>query len=300
MLVLDAGNALFQSFGAPPAKREKDRAAFIMATMGKLKTRAMAVGHRDLAAGQGFLAEHAKKAGVTLLSANLAIAGKPAFAGSTTLEVDGHKVCLIGLTTPGPVPGLQNAVAAPTVAAAREELKKLPQGCAVKLVLAAIPYADALQLGGELKGAVDFILQSSELKPPIVQPVNHNHLVIGGERGRQLQQLTLKLDGAGDFENLDEVARTKELLAHVEGNLRQLEARRKAAESDWARSQLDATIAEMTARRDELKRAASKGATQGARAFTARAVSLDASLGDDPELLKQLLVFEPTGAAAQH
>lgn len=296
-LLVDAGNALFMNMGAP-AKKEKDRAAFILGTMGKLGTKVMAVGQRDLPAGLGFLQDTAKKAGVTLLSANLRLNDKPVFPGSTVIEIDGVKVGLVGLSMPGPVAGLQGVFAAPTLPAVREELKKLPADVQLKVVLTAAPYGDAMTMAGELKGAVDLILQSGSLHPAAVQQMNKNYLATAGERGKQLVQLALKVDGSGEFENLDEAARAQELLARSEANLAQLTARRQAADTEWARVQLDGTIAELTARRDELKKAVSRAAGKNARTIRSTVVNLDAAVGDDPELLKQVQAIEPPAAKA--
>lgn len=296
-LLVDAGNALFMNVGGP-GKKEKDRAAFILGTMGKLGTKVMAVGQRDLPAGLGFLQETAKKAGVTLLSANLRLNDKPVFPGSTVIEVGGVKVGLVGLSMPGPVAGLQGVFVAPTLPAVREELKKLPADVQLKVVLTAAPYGDAMTMAGELKGAVDLILQSGSVHPAALQPMNKNYLATGGERGKQLVQLVLKVDGAGDFENLDEAGRAQELLARSEANLAQLTARRQAADSEWARSQLDGTIAELTARRDELKKTVSRASGKNARTIRSTVINLDAAVGDDPELLKQVQAIEPQGAKA--
>jgi 2',3'-cyclic-nucleotide 2'-phosphodiesterase (5'-nucleotidase family) len=255
----------------------------------------MTVGIRDLPAGLGFLQDAAKKAGVLVLSANLKQGEKRPFPGSTVIEIDGVKVGLIGLSQPGPVPGLQNVAATPTLAAAREELKKLPADVQLKVILAATPYADAMQLAGELKGSVDLILQSGASHPTSLQPINHNYIAAAGERGRQLLQLVVKVDGAGDFENLDEAGRAKELLTRAEANLAQLNTRRQAADSEWARSQLDTTIAELSARRDELKKTVGKATARNARTIKSTAINLDAALGEDAELLKRQLVIEPPG-----
>jgi hypothetical protein len=106
------------------------------------------------------------------------------------------------------------------------------------------------------------------------------------------------VDGSGDFEDLDEANRSKELLQRAETNLEQLGARRKAADGEWARSQLDSTIAELTARRDELKKVVAKTTAKNARTISGRAINLDAALGEDPELLKQVHVIEPPGSDA--
>lgn len=295
LLVVDAGNALFMNMGAPQAK-EKERATFILQTMGKLGTRVMTVGIRDLPAGVGFLQDAAKKAGVTVISANLKAGGKTPFPATTVVEVDGIKVGFIGLSQPGPVPGVQGLVGEPSLPAVKEALKKLPGDVQLKVLLAATPMSEAMTIAGELKGQIDLVLQSGASVPPNLQPVNHNYLASAGERGRQVVQLTLKVDGKGDFENLDEAMRAKELLTRAETNLAQLAERRKSADGDWAKSQLDTTIAEMTTRRDALKAQVNKTTGKDTRTISSTTVNLGAELGEDPELLKRQLELEPPGA----
>jgi 2',3'-cyclic-nucleotide 2'-phosphodiesterase (5'-nucleotidase family) len=295
LLLLDAGNALFPPT-VQPDKKLKDRATFVLNTMGKLGTRAMAAGHKDLWAGVGFLEETAKKAGVPVLSANLKVNDKLKFPGSLVVTVNGIKVGIVGVSPPGPVPSLQGVVGGPTAPAVKEELKKFPADVQLKVVLAATPYGDAMELAGQLKGSVDLILQSHDMHPGGMQAINHNFIAAAGERGRWLEVLTLKVDGTGDFENLDEAERSKELLARAEQNLTQLQDRRKAADGEWAKQQLEQTIIEMTARRDELKKQVAKTTAKGARTISSRTQDLDASLGDDPEILKQTQVIEPPGS----
>ena len=297
LLVLDAGNALFGP-SSGPGKKERDRAVFIANTMGKLGTRAMAAGHKDLWAGVGFLEETAKKASVPVLSANLKVNDKPKFPGSLVVTVDGIKVGIIGVSPPGPVPSLQGVVGAPTAQAVKDELKKLPADVQLKVVLAATRYGDAMDLAGQLKGSVDLILQSGDSHPGALQPINHNYLAAAGDRGRWVQVMTLKVDGTGDFENLDDAERAKELLTRAEQNLAQLQERRKAADGEWARQQLEQTIAEMTSRRDDLKKQVGKSTAKTARTISSRTQNLDPAVGEDPELLKQVQVIEPPGAAA--
>jgi 2',3'-cyclic-nucleotide 2'-phosphodiesterase (5'-nucleotidase family) len=296
--VVDAGNALFMNMGAPQAK-EKERATFILQTMGKLGTRVMTVGIRDLPAGVGFLQDAAKKAGVAVVSANLKAGAKAPFPATAVIDVDGIKVGFIGLSQPGPVPGVQGLMGEPSLPAVREALKRLPADVQLKVLLAATPFSEAMAVAGELKGQIDLVLHSGGSVPPNLQPVNHNYIATSGERGRQLVHLTLKVDGKGDFENLDEATRSKELLTRAETNLAQLAERRKAADGEWAKSQLDTTIAELTARRDALKAQVNKATGKDARTISSTTVNLGAELGDDPELLKRQLELEPPGAAGK-
>ena len=80
-LVFDSGNALF-AFEGPQDESTKPRAKFILETMGKLGTKVMAAGAKDLNFGATWLKQTAAKTGVTILSANLLENGNRAFDGS--------------------------------------------------------------------------------------------------------------------------------------------------------------------------------------------------------------------------
>src|SRR6187549_975073 len=150
-LVLDAGNALFRATGLDDPDSKK-RAKFILETMGVLGTQVMAVGDRDLGAGLPFLLDAAKGSKVKLLSANLRDQGKAVFEPSAVLPYGKLKVGVIGVS-----PASRGI---PPLVAVTEEMKKLKRKVDVIVVLAAVPYADALQLTTELKGQLDIVLQS--------------------------------------------------------------------------------------------------------------------------------------------
>ena len=85
-LVVDSGNALFP-FEGPQADETKPRARFILETMGKLGTKVMAAGAKDVNFGATWLKDAAAKTGITVLSANLLENGKKVFEGSTVISV---------------------------------------------------------------------------------------------------------------------------------------------------------------------------------------------------------------------
>jgi len=99
-IVLDAGDHFFaETTIAAPNRHAALRDAHALAdAMREVGTVAMAVGPRDLAMGLDVLRELARRANVTLLSANLWGAGTSslAFAGSTIVERNGFRIGLVG------------------------------------------------------------------------------------------------------------------------------------------------------------------------------------------------------------
>src|ERR1043165_656311 len=146
VLLVDAGNALFESSFAARAKGQA-KAEFILRTMGELKTAAMAAGARDLALGPEFLDKAARRAGVPVLSANLTKDSKPIFPASTVVTVSGVKIGLVGVSPP--IQGLDRFPSGrgePPVKAALAEATKLRPKVDLLVALAAVSWGDALQL----------------------------------------------------------------------------------------------------------------------------------------------------------
>lgn len=294
LLALDAGNALFKS-AAKPSEHERDRAAFVLEAMGQAGTKALVAGARDLAAGVGFLGETAKQAGVQVLSANLRAGGKKPFPGSAIFEVGGVKVGVVGLSAPGPVEGLEHTVGGPLLEAARAELAKLEGKVDLKVLLAAVPYADALQLATELKAGVDVIAQSSDARGALMQRVEHALLVGGGDKGKVLATVALDLDGQGPLFDLSELDREKQLLSGIESNLKIFQARLEAAQDAEGKKQLQKTLGELKARREQQKKKIDQASAKGARTARFDMVFLDSRYADDEALRKKMMVFEPSG-----
>jgi 2',3'-cyclic-nucleotide 2'-phosphodiesterase (5'-nucleotidase family) len=290
-IVLDSGNALFRAPGLDDTASTK-RAKFILETMGALGTQAMAVGERDMGPGLQFLKDIAKGSSVKLLSANLRDpAGKPVFEPSTVIISGKWKVGVIGAS---PV-----SLGIPPLVAVTEEVKKLKGKVDVLVVLAAMPYADSLQLSTELKTQVDFVLQSGDSRQTPAQLSEGNVVIGSGERGRAVGKLELTLGGKGAWVNLDQAAMDKQLLDGLDARIAELKERRKGITDKKALADFDATLKDFDARRVELLGKAKAGTAPGSRAFRLGWVALDASVGDDEPLKAKVLAYEP-GYAAPH
>jgi 2',3'-cyclic-nucleotide 2'-phosphodiesterase (5'-nucleotidase family) len=291
-LVLDAGNALFRAPGLSD-EAAKQRAKFVLDTMGALGTQVMAVGTRDLVAGLPWLLEASKGAKVKLLSANLREKTKDGerapLDGSTVLTAGALKVGVIG-ASPADTGG-------PALPAVREQLKKLKGKVDLTVLLAAVPYPDVLQLSTELKGDIDLILQSSDSRGSNPQWNEGNEVISSGERGRSVGRLDLNLAGKGPWVNVDQVATEKQLLEGLDARVKELKERRKGVTDKAALQELDTTLIEMTKRRDEQAKKAGAGTAQGARTLKLTWVALDKNLADDEPLKAEVLKYEPTYAA---
>ena len=95
VLVLDAGNFF------PATDDEREVAPFMLAAMATLGTQAAGVGVNELRYGYSFAREHARSAGVPLVSTNIVRfeLGEPAFEGWRLIETGGMKVGVFGLAS---------------------------------------------------------------------------------------------------------------------------------------------------------------------------------------------------------
>lgn len=292
-LVFDSGNALFEHDG-DATEATKARAAFVLETMGKLGTRVMAAGLRDLNFGPQWLKTASAKAGVKVLSANLLEGGKKPFDGSTVLEAGGVKVGFIGLTAPGEKPS-----ASPILPAVKDELSKLKGKVGLIVLLAAVSQGDAFQLSAAFKNEIDFVVTSSEPRGNVpAQKADGTWILGAGAKGQAIGKLELKLDGKGPFVDLAEVAREKELLEGIEGRLKEFEPRLKATTDPEAKALMQQTVTELKQRQAEQQKKVKAGVGAGSRTLDFRYVVLDGSVVDDAPLKAEVLKYEPTYAGS--
>ncbi|MCC6336407.1 MAG: hypothetical protein IT380_20775 [Myxococcales bacterium] len=300
LLVLDSGNALFRASGVSDDAM-KQRARFVMDVMGRLGTRAMAVGIRDLPGGVDFLKQVGTAAGVKLLSANLKQDGKPAFDASATFTAGGVTVAVVGLTAPGPVPDLHGVTVDPTLSAAKAALKKLGKRD-LTIILAATSYADSLQLAQELKSQVDFVIQSGEFRgsqPPQKVEGGNAYVLASAQKGQALSKLELSFgSGAGGFVDLSAIERDKQQLTFVDAQLKTLDGRIAAAKDSAGTKDLVATRDLLRERRKALQRTVDQEVSGTAKTMKQSWVVLGADVRDDDALKAEVLKYEPTYAGA--
>ncbi len=292
-LLVDAGNALF-AFAGPADEAQKKRALLVLSSMAQLGTKVMAVGHRDLNAGSAFLKETVKTSGLTLLSANLVEGKVKPFAGSVVLKHQGLKVAFVGVSPEGPLPATQFSGTAASKAVLDEVSKLGPRD--LTILLAALPYPEALTLAETLGGKVDLVIQSHEARgnsPP--QKLNSKVLLVpGGSRGRTLGQLDFVLKGPGTLVDAGETARNVDQAQRLDTQIGSMKARLNVTEDAAGRKQVEQVIAELNARKVELQKSA--GPVNAPRTVNAIYITLDSSVADDPELKAKVLEIEPTYA----
>ncbi|MFZ5471335.1 MAG: 5'-nucleotidase [Myxococcota bacterium] len=299
VLLVDAGNALFRAPGLQD-EPSRARAEFLLGAMGRLDTFAMAAGARDLNAGAEFLRAAAQKAKVKVLSANLrGKDGQALFPASAIADVGGVKVGVIGVSPSGSLPGVSHLTGAPAGSAVLEEAKKLSGKVDLVLVLAALPYNDAYQLANEAESAVDVVLVSHDARPAGPAQRNaHNYVIPGGERGRQVGKLVLTLGGKGNFVDVQEMEREKQLLPLLAERLALLEKRVAATQDAEAKKLLVKELDQMKASRKAHEKVIAQGSGKNARTIRLDWVNLGPDIKGDPELEKEVAKFEP--AAAGH
>ncbi|EPX57224.1 hypothetical protein D187_006978 [Cystobacter fuscus DSM 2262] len=286
LLLLDTGNALFKNETADEASRHKAR--FILETMGRLGTAAMAVGRLELSAGPEFLQDAARKANMKPLSANLTWKGKRLFAPSMIITQGGWRIGVVGV---GPafsgLEGHPGLVGTPPIPAALAELEKLEGQVDLRLVLASLPMEEALRLSKEAGARVDFILQSGDSKRPTVARHDHANFVVStGELGQRMASLELKLSGEGPLVDSAELARAEQSLALLEQQLSEARGRGVSQETQKG---LEERQAQARAHLTQLR-----GRT--GRSFSLSALVLGPSVAEDPELAARVEKLHAGGA----
>ncbi|HVE84966.1 MAG TPA: 5'-nucleotidase [Myxococcales bacterium] len=297
MLVVDAGNALFEGPNFADPGRGKAKAEFILRTMGELKTAAMAVGARDLTLGPDFLAQAARKAGVPLLSANLVRAGKPIFPASTTVTVAGVKIGLIGISPPlPPTDQFPSVRGDPPVKAALAEAGKLRGKVDLVVALAAVSYADALQLAKDGGPLFDLVLESGEMRPlGSMQQSERAYVVAAGERGRGMGMLELDLSAGGNGPLLDvaSIERDRTRQRNLETQVQEVK-RRLATQNDPAVvKSYQQALASFEDQIRQIQASKPEERAKGARTVRLATQFLDESVPDDPELKAQVDKLQP-------
>ncbi len=300
-MALDSGNALFRNAGGAN-EEDRRRAHFILGVMGRLGTKAMAVGARDLSAGSQFLAGEGKSSGVKLLSANLRRQGKPVFDVSTTVKIGGLQVAVLGVSAPGPIaPNEAEVLAEPTVASVREVLGKLGKRD-VTVLLAATSWADAMQLAETFKGTVDFVIQSGEFRgtiPPQRIEGSDTFVFASGQKGQSMGKLDLTWGSKGPVVDLSAVERDRQQLELVTSQLASIEGRLKANRDPNQKAALEATVAQFRARVDELgKTVRSASGAHPGRTLKLDWVVFSTAVKDDEALKAEVLKVEPSYAGS--
>lgn len=291
---MDSGNALFKHSAAKDADAKK-RAAFILGVMGRLGTSAMAAGARDLVLGPAWLKQEANKAKVPVLSANLVDgAGKPLFPASKIVEVAGKKVALIGASPAGTIEGVSGAKGLPITAAVVAEAKKVRPNADVIVVLAAVPYADAMTLSRDAGAHVDLILQSHDARGQgPAQRGEGNYVMPSGERGRMVGRLQLGLKGSGPFFDEQEVARDASTLRNLETQTVEVKRRLKMVTDPSAKKDLENTLKHFEQRTAQLRQRQEAARKATGRTLSLEWMTLTPEFQDDAALAEEVRRIEP-------
>ncbi|GHG81370.1 hypothetical protein [Comamonas sp. JC664] len=311
VLVLDAGNALFKSRDSAAAPDARARAELILSQMDAQGTAAMAVGTRDLGLGVDFLQAQTRKAKLKLLSANLVDAQeKRLFPASMVTKLQGVSVGVVGVSpeTPKPVP-----VGIPAKGAPQELVRGLPGDALVAaevrrlrteskvdivVVLAAVPYDEALRLADQVEG-VDFVVQSHDGRPPgYAQKQGQATVIPPGDRGRQLAKLVLQVAGKGRFEDAAEQDRMRQSLRLLDDNLARAKKRLASSQDAGEKRALEQSVASLEARQASLRETLAGGATGGGRTHLLSYIQLGSDVPADPAVQKRVERVEPPGSAA--
>jgi len=305
MVLMDAGNALFHEPTRQQEPLAQQRAELVLEQMEAQGTVAMAVGARDLSQGLSYLqkATRARSKKMKLLSANLVDkAGKAPFAASLVVEAGGLKVGVVGVSPEGTLAGEPGLTGRPPKEAALAEARKLRQSRKVDVVvvLAAIPYQEAVKLAILANDAVDFVVQSHDAKGIGIGELVGSHAAVfpSGELGRQITRLELSVDGPGPSVDLGSGSRAREQLRVVEANHLKAAERLASTRDEPTRGELTRTIMELEGRLRQLESELEVKAPKGGRAHQLSYVTLGLAVADDPLLKQRVEELQPGGSAS--
>lgn len=284
MLVVDAGNALFRE-PSEPTTAAREHALAVVDAMAAAGTAAMAAGARDLSAGVAFLRDGARRAKLTVLSANLLGGdGKPIFPASAMVAAGGFRVGVVGLSPEGPVRGSGSVRGAPLLPAALAELGRLEEAD-LRMVLAAVPFDAALELSRGIGARADLILQSHENRGVAIGARDGNLLLSTGERGRGYGRMALSLTGRGPLLDLSQIEQDRLTVGFLEEQIAQTRRRLEGATGEELRRALGQTLKGFELRRDETARAVAAAERRDGRRITSlRFILLGSDVPDDPVL----------------
>lgn len=263
---LDAGDLLFPRVRSPydSAARLQSRAEFVLASHARLGLDAFCPSLSDLRLGLQALVEQARKAGLTLLAANLeAEDGRPLpITPRLTRELGGVRVGLFGLVGPGRAPGARILDA---VAAARREVAALRAEAELIVCLSNQGIEADSRLAAEVEG-IHFILGAGDDRM-VLRPrrVDDSLLLQPYKKGEYLGLVRLRLDGAPgpladevELEDLErKVARgaadgEPERLARLRGQGRFRAVLRPLTEQDPEEAEMHRAVLAQLAREAEL------------------------------------------------
>jgi 2',3'-cyclic-nucleotide 2'-phosphodiesterase (5'-nucleotidase family) len=300
LVLMDAGNALFEETTRREDPLVQQRAELVLEQMEALGTVAMAVGERDLSHGLSYLqkASRARSKKLKLLSANLVDkGGKAPFAASMMVEAGGLRVGVVGVSPEGTPAGEPGLTGRPPKEAALAEARKLRQSrkVGVVVVLAAIPYREAVKLAILANDAVDFVVQSHDAKGLGIGELVGTHAAVfpAGEMGKQLARLELSVDGPGPSVDLGSGSRARQQLRVVEANLQNAHERLASTRDEKTRGEYTATIVELEGRLRQLESELEVKTPAGGRAHQLSYLTLGLAVADDPVLKQRVEQLQP-------
>jgi 2',3'-cyclic-nucleotide 2'-phosphodiesterase (5'-nucleotidase family) len=221
------------------------------------------------------------------------------------VEAGGLKVGVVGVSPEG-VPAAEPTLKGrPPIEAALAESRKLRQSKKVDVVvvLAAVPYQEAVKLALQAKDVVDFVVESHDARGIGVGTLVNGYTAVfpAGELGKQVTRLELNVDGPGPSVDLGSASEARKQLHVVEDNLLKANERMASTQDEATRAELTRSIVELEGRMHQLETQLDVKAPKGGRAHQLSYVTLGLAVADDPVLKQRVEEIQPAGSAAvQH
>lgn len=225
LLIVDAGNSLFEAKGSP-SSTERKKARVIATAYQRMGYHAVNVGSNDLLAGIEFLRDLQRDIHLPLLSSNILDekGGKPLFETRAVFDVGGVRVGLLSLTSgfaPHERMATKGYIISDPMEAAKRETAKLRRDCHIIVALCNMgsfqEYVGLVKqvekvgfiLGSGGKGSYHQIIQSDRgWKALLFQTYT---------KGQYLGRIDLKVvGGSHDFVDLSRMAHMEKQIKSIE------------------------------------------------------------------------------------
>jgi len=289
LLVLDAGDLLFNKYSAPIPERESreatQKALLIIDAFNVMGYDAMGIGDDDLSLGKDFLLKASKKAKFPILSSNVfdEASGRPLIQSSVIKEMAGLRIGIFSLLSQEVFhgsfdPRREGLVIQPPVETAQNMVKELGSKVDLIVLLSHLGYPKDVELAQTVSG-IDIIAGGHTGINLTNPPVFNNTLIVqNASKGMYGTKLDTTLLARGNtFYNVA----TKR---SVENNLRDLKQRLTSMNaSDTQRDQWS-----------RAKESAERSLQQleGKNPFTQLSSPLNDGIKDDPEMKKMIEAFK--------
>lgn len=229
LLLVDAGNALFEKYSLPASDLPlaAKKADFILESYLKMGYQAINIGLRDWAGGGDYLLQAVKEGRYPFVSANLSGQNPGGLLPrSTILDFSGCKVGIVGaMSTPSSgIRKLPDIAVNDPVPAIREVVNRLKKECAFVVLLSDLGQKNDIDIAKTIDGINVIIGSGTGSSLRFAAQINNTYLCRPQSKGQSLGRLDVTVTAMGVVRHIehrilpldDSMPEDKEMLAGIE------------------------------------------------------------------------------------